>query len=468
MQPEATLNQLKASLGDGQLPPSYGVYFKNTLVALCHALEDHILQSCSSIPEQKPLVLVTFQQGKWYLQEADRYYDIAQCSSDVVIAAMPESGFADHKTGQLENVSLVHLDSRDSLINEWNLIILAPDYAAMVLCHELSPEEYRADSQPRVDTERKFYGLWTFDRSLVEKSASILIERIRPYNPTLADKLHSSQEKIAHLPPAVPADLTGVVSRIVNYLQTSQQQLVTITRQTRELVELEGQALKINRNLAANKLQAFLRMAQRVDERDPNNPLASLQVSALSETMGQILDLPTLKLRRLRLAGLLFRIGLAQAPSEIFSQRANQLNETHSSFWKNRAILGAQLLGTMPELAPIQQIVLHHLEHWDGSGTPDGLKGEEISIEARILGLVAYFQDLTQPRGDRPAYSLGEALDKCLAYSGTRFDPALVESLSTIIRLAEIGLMQLPNRPSQLPSVWLEEATKPSQSPMRS
>jgi DICT domain-containing protein len=461
MQRSSTLDRLKAALPDGQLPPSYGVYFKNTLVALCHALEDHILQTCTQFPDQKPLVLVTFQQGKWYLQEADRYFEIAQCSDLVAIAAVPDSGFAAHKTGQQENVSLVNLDASDPLVNEWNLILLAPNYAAMVLCHELSTEEYRADSLPQVDTERKFYGLWTFDRALVEKSAEILIERMRPYDNPLCDRLAQMQKQIAANPSATPVDLTGVVSRIVTYLQTSQQQLVTVNRQARELVELEGQARRLNRNLTASKLQAFLRMAQKVDERDKDNPVASLQVSALAETIGQILDLPMLKLRRLRLAGLLFRIGLAEAPIEVFTYTSNKLDESSLAFWRDRALLGAKLLSTMPELAPVTDIVLHHLEHWDGSGKPNGLRGEEISIEARILGLVAEFQKLTQPRGDRPALSVADALERCREYSGTRFDPALVESLTTVIRLAEIGLMQLPTRPSQLPTVWLEEVTKP-------
>jgi DICT domain-containing protein len=463
MQRSSTLNQIKAALPD-RLPPSYGVYFKNTLVALCHALEDHILQHCHDVVEQKPLVLVTFQRGKWYLQEADRYVEIAGCSNHVAIAAMPDSGFASHKTGQLENVSLINLSNTDSLIEEWNLIILAPDYAGMVLCHELSPEEYRADSQPQVDTERKFYGLWTFDRELVEKAASILIERMRPYNAELAERLAQLQEQIGTRLSSAPVDLSGVVARVVTYLQTSQQQLVTINRQKRELVALEGQALRLNRNLAASKLQAFLRMAQRVDERDQSNPVASLQVAALSETLGQILDLPTLKLRRLRLAGLLFRVGLAEAPRDVFTQTASQLDEVSLAFWRNRAILGAQLLSAMPELAPITQIVLHQLEYWDGSGKPDGLTGEEISLEARILGLVSYFQELTQARGTRLTLSLGEALEKCQERSGTRFDPALVDSLSTVIRLTEIGLMQLPDRPSQLPPVWLEETTYASSS----
>ncbi|MEM8613535.1 MAG: HD domain-containing phosphohydrolase [Cyanobacteria bacterium P01_H01_bin.105] len=458
MNSEATLNQLQVILPEGQMPSSYGVYFKNTLVALCHALEDHILEQPGG---EKPLVLVTFQQGKWYLQEADRYLDIARCSERVAIAAVPDSGFGDHSTSQLANVDLVDLQASDSLTQEWNLIILAPGYASMVLCHELSDDEYRSDSVPSVDVERKFYGLWTFERGPVEAAAKILIERMRAYDSVLADQLTEQYNTLISNPTGTSTDLSGVVSRIVNYLQSSQQQLVTVSRQTRELWELEGQAYKLNRNLAANKLQAFLRMVQKIDERDSANPTASLQVAALAETLGQLLDLPTLKLRRLRLAGLLYRIGLAKAPKEIFQQTSDQLDKASLVFWRDRAALGGQLLSSMPELAPISRIVTHQLEYWDGSGTPDGLKAEEIPIESRILGLVAYFQELTQTRGERTAMSLGDALATCAQHSDRRFDPNLVESLSTVVRLAEIGMLQIPERPSQQPAVWLEDL-KPS------
>ncbi|MDV3347503.1 DICT sensory domain-containing protein [Leptothoe sp. ISB3NOV94-8A] len=459
MNSEATLNQLKTILPEGQMPSSYGVYFKNTLVALCHALEDHILEHSEN---DQPLVLVTFQQGKWYLQEAERYRDIAHCSQQVAIAAVPDSGFGDHATSQLDNVDMVNLQKDDSLTKEWNLIILAPGYASMVLCHELSDDEYRSDSIPTTDAERKFYGLWTFDRGPVEAAAKILIERMQPYSPALADQLMDHYNRLSNNPSDTSTDLSGVVARIVNYLQSSQQQLVTVSRQTRELWELEGQASKLNRNLAANKLQAFLRMVQKIDERDVANPTASLQVSALAETLGQLLDLPTLQLRRLRLAGLLFRIGLAEAPKEIFKQTAAQLDKASLVFWRDRAALGGQLLSSMPELAPISRIVTHQLEYWDGSGTPDGLKAEEIPIESRILGLVSYFQELTEARGDRAAMSLGDALTACENHSDRRFDPKLVESLSTVVRLAEIGMLQLPERPSQQPTVWLEDLKPPA------
>jgi DICT domain-containing protein len=459
MDADSTLNQLKATLPSGQLPASFRVYFKNTLIALCHALEDHILQTSQQCPDQKPLVLVTFQEGKWYLQEADRYLDIAKCSEHVAIAACADSGFDTHETSELPNVSLIELDRRDPLANEWDLVIVAPGYSAMVLCHELSPEEYQADSQPRSDVERKFYGLWTFDHTYVDATAQILIERFRPYDPALADRLNEMRQRLKAVPSNATVDLSGVVSRIVNYLQDSQEHLITANRQARELWELEGHALRINRNMTANKLQAFLLMAQRVDERDRDNPVASLQVAALSETLGQFLDLPTLRLRRLRLAGLLFRIGLAEAPIEVFQQPASQLRDSDLVTWNNRAYLGEQLLSAMAELEPIREIVKHQLENWDGTGRPGGLRGDEIPLEARILRLASYFQELTQPRGDRPAMGLNAAFEECDRYGGTRFDPELLTHLGTIVRLTEAGMMQLPDRPSQLPKVWLEDSS---------
>ncbi|MGK7907180.1 MAG: HD domain-containing phosphohydrolase [Synechococcus sp.] len=466
MRPESTLNQLKATLPAGRLPSSFGVYYKNTLVALCHALEDHILQMAAgegnteTSETNSPLVLVTFQQGKWYLQEADRYLDIAAQSRHVAIAAVADSGFHSHPTGEKANVSLVDLDPSDSWVEEWNLIILAPSYSAMVLCHELENSEYWEGMQPARDVERKFYGLWTFERDLVVRAAEISIDRIQPYNRDLAARLTSELASISTCSDCPPADLSGVVSRIVTYLQSSQEQLVATQRQTRELWDLEGQAKRLNRNITANKLQAFLRMAQRVDERDPFNPVASLQVSALSETLGQILDISTIQLRRLRLAGLLFRIGLSEAPSEVFSLTAAELDERSPTFWRDRGSIGAQLLSSMPELKPVIAIVNHQLEHWNGSGRPDGLQGGEIPLESRILGLAAFFQNLTQPRGDRVALSPSEALSECEKLSDSRFDPALVTALTTVVRLAEVGMLQMPQQPSQIPTVWLEETVE--------
>ncbi len=84
-----------------------------------------------------------------------------------------------------------------------------------------------------------------------------------------------------------------------------------------------------------------------------------------------MLDLPTLQLWRLRLAGLLFRVGLVSAPKEVFTHTPDELDDATLSFWQSPSVLGVQLLTAMGELVPVTQIVAHHLEYWDGSGKPD-------------------------------------------------------------------------------------------------
>ena len=92
----------------GPTPLNFGVYYKNTLVALCHALEDAVLATNAS-----PLMVTAFQKGKWYLQEADRYGDLADTAERIVILAAPGAGFREHPTGDRENVTLVDLEPSD-------------------------------------------------------------------------------------------------------------------------------------------------------------------------------------------------------------------------------------------------------------------------------------------------------------------------------------------------------------------
>ena len=96
------------------------MYYKNTLVALCHALEAAVLATKTS-----PLMVTAFQKGKWYLQEADRYADLADTAEKIVILAAPGAGFREHPTGDRENVSLVDLKTDDPVAEEWHLMIWA-------------------------------------------------------------------------------------------------------------------------------------------------------------------------------------------------------------------------------------------------------------------------------------------------------------------------------------------------------
>jgi DICT domain-containing protein len=116
-----------------QRPLSFGVYYKNTLVSLCHALEDCIL-----VCDRPPFVITAFQRGKWYLQEADRYADLADNSHQVVIMASDDAGFAEHPTSQKSNVDIVALQATDPVAEEWHLIIFGPTYTVSSMGFGLS------------------------------------------------------------------------------------------------------------------------------------------------------------------------------------------------------------------------------------------------------------------------------------------------------------------------------------------
>jgi DICT domain-containing protein len=423
----------------------FGVYYKNTLVSLCHALEDHILTDDSA-----PLVITAFQQGKWYLQEADRYADIAKYSREIAIMASADAGFAEHPTSQLPNVDLVAIAPGDPVEQEWHLIILSPEYTAMVICQELSDADYGIGGLPGSDLERKFYGLWTFEPELVSETAEIAIAHIQKYNPELATKLSAHKEAI-QASITSPKDLGAVVSRVVEYLQTGQENLT---------VPLALQQKALDRNLVSNEIQAFLRMAQLMDLADISNPSAAAEVVALSETIGQLLDLPAWQIKRLRLASLLHRIDPLQRAESILAPA------TSTGYAENAPscpltcplIPGVQVLRTMPRLRAVAQIITHQTEWWNGAGEPAGLVGDEIPLESRILALAAEFQLRVnqQKYSDKSGEDIfAQALDECRLLQSIRFDPKLVDTLTLLV----MGLQQGLDLPLMTPKVsggmWL-------------
>jgi DICT domain-containing protein len=439
------LQQLETAHRQSTRPIRFGVYYKNTLVALCHALEDHILSENST-----PLVIAAFQQGKWYLQEAQRYADMAKCSREIVIMAAADAGFAEHPTSQLPNVDLVALNSADPVAQEWHLIILSPEYTAMVLCQELSEADYGAGGIPDSDLERKFYGLWTFEPELVQETAKLAIAHIEQYNPELAQKLVAHQNAIQSSL-AAPKHLSAVVSRVVDYLQTGQENLSIPTA-------LRQQAL--DRNLVSNEIQAFLRMAQLMDMADVNNPMAAAEVVALSEMMGQLLELPAWQIKRLRLAGLLHRIDPLQTTESVLTPGTSTRyqEQAPSCALTCPLVPGAQVLRTMSRLRAVAQIITHQTEWWNGTGEPAGLAGDEIPLESRILTLVADFQwrvNNLKSSSNTRAEIFAQALDECRQQQSIRFDPKLVDALTLLVMGLQQGLDLPLMSPKVSTGVWL-------------
>ncbi len=433
---------------------SFGVYYKNTLVSLCHALEDCVLSV-----DSPPLMLTAFQRGKWYLQEADRYGQIADHARQVVLMAAAEAGFAEHPTSQRSQVEVVELTPDDPVTHEWHLIILSPTYTAMVLCQELSVADY-GDDLPESDLQRKFYGLWTFETELVQEAVDLAIAHVGKYNPELQTQLQAHVQSIqAAAQQADPQHLYSVIDRVVSYLQTNQQDLMPI--QTSK---------QLDHNLLSNEVQAFLRVAQMIDLMDTENPQAATEVTALVEMICQLLDLPAWQVKRLRMASILHRLApLTQTPQKTITLTPAPPRQASSHSRLACALVpGVQALRQMPQLRAIAQIIAHQTEWWNGTGEPAGLVGDEIPLESRILGLLIDFQQringleipktINDGQVDEWQDQLELALVECQQWASERWDPKLVEVLSIIVNGLQQGL-NLPLQPPKLTSgLWMLDA----------
>ncbi len=201
------------------------IYFKNSLTALSHAMEDQILAVDNR--DDPPLVIANFQKERFYRMEARRYERISSQADQVFILAAPETEFF----GQDTDCHLVALDPKDPLAQEWHLIILCRRYAAVLVCREEPGSEVLTDYNgqdvlPTLDPARRFRGVWSFDRQMTWRAASLILPKISVYRPDCAEILKNHPMLL--LTPGGPAliDPTVYTERLFNYLQAGQYKLV--------------------------------------------------------------------------------------------------------------------------------------------------------------------------------------------------------------------------------------------------
>jgi putative nucleotidyltransferase with HDIG domain len=133
-----------------------------------------------------------------------------------------------------------------------------------------------------------------------------------------------------------------------------------------------------------------------------------------------------LQLRAIEAAALLHDVGKLAIPEHILN-KPGRLTPAEFERMKSHARIGAEILSEVDFPYPLVPIVRHHHENWDGTGYPEGLKGSEIPIGARILAVVDCFDALTSNRPYRRALSMAGALDIIDARRAKMYDPAVVD-----------------------------------------
>jgi HD-GYP domain-containing protein (c-di-GMP phosphodiesterase class II) len=102
--------------------------------------------------------------------------------------------------------------------------------------------------------------------------------------------------------------------------------------------------------------------------------------------------------------------------------------------------MGVKIVGSIDRFAPAIPYIISHHEWYDGSGYPEGLAGEDIPVEGRLLAVVDTVDAILSDRPYRPGATLKKAMDELRAFSGSQFDPEIVASLLELIESGTVDL----------------------------
>ncbi|MBU1162570.1 MAG: HD-GYP domain-containing protein [Proteobacteria bacterium] len=157
------------------------------------------------------------------------------------------------------------------------------------------------------------------------------------------------------------------------------------------------------------------------------------RVSQLACAMAIEMSLPEEQIEGIRVAGNIHDIGKISVPMEILS-KPGQITESEFDIVKNHAQAGYDILRTIEFPWPIAQIVLQHHERMDGSGYPQGLSGEDILLEAKILAVADVVEAMASHRPYRPALGIDKALEEISINKGKLYDAEVVNACLKVFK----------------------------------
>ena len=203
-------------------------YFKASLTALSHAMEDWVFAATEPV-----LIVANFQQERFYRQEAGRYQRLAQRQRVYALcAAETQFTATDPVTERPEWV--IPFSPDDPLVDEWHLVILGPSHASCLICRE------RRDLTvtDALDSARAFEGIWSRDRATTITAAQLILDRVAAYRPDLTAEIEGVRQEYCRTeaPPATGSDGRATttsqpfVERLITHLQASQYKLLNAYR----------------------------------------------------------------------------------------------------------------------------------------------------------------------------------------------------------------------------------------------
>ncbi len=182
----------------------------------------------------------------------------------------------------------------------------------------------------------------------------------------------------------------------------------------------------LHEQMEDNFLETVLALANAMDARDTYTINHSQRLAQMSDAMATALNCSQEEAKAIHWAALLHDLGKIGVPDEIL-RKPGPLTDQEWVLMKKHPEMGARIVEPVKKLENVAPIIRAHQERYDGSGYPDGLKGENIPLGARLLGIVDAFGAMTDDRVYRKTRSREDAIFELKRCKGTYFDPALVD-----------------------------------------
>jgi len=200
------------------------------------------------------------------------------------------------------------------------------------------------------------------------------------------------------------------------------------------------------RTESARRLHTTLRSTVRamgavVDMRDPYTGGHERRVAALAQAVAVVLGLPDDQAEGLVVAGEVHDIGKIAVPAEILTKPTG-LSDLERMLVEEHSVRGYEILSAIEFSWPVAEIVYQHHERMDGSGYPRGLAGDDILLEARILGAVDVLEAMASHRPYRPGLGVDQALAELREGAGRLYDAKVVEACAQVIARGMVDLSE--------------------------
>ncbi|MBV9478654.1 MAG: HD domain-containing protein [Acidobacteria bacterium] len=180
-------------------------------------------------------------------------------------------------------------------------------------------------------------------------------------------------------------------------------------------------------------------LAAAIDAKDPYTRGHSERVARYSIGIGKNLGLPDKEMRDLRISALLHDVGKIGIDDRIL-RKPGALSDDEFDIMKQHPAKGAAIMAGVAQLIDIIPGMKYHHEKWSGGGYPDGLEGEQIPVQARIVAIADTFDAMTTNRPYQKAMELGYVVEKIKSFAGTRFDPRVVEAFVQAVKRGDIQI----------------------------